>query len=105
MGDELKELGKLLAKLKPDKETLNILDKVNELFRISYEYFYKPEKDKAVRAFKLSKEISLLIDNAIENKNKDLTKALMSIEFSKRIIYHLTTMRLDTLKELSGNHS
>ena len=56
-----------------------------------------------MRAFKLSKEISALIDGALAVKNKDLTKALMSIELSTRIVYHLTTMRLDTLKELSGD--
>ena len=105
LGDELKELGKNLAKLKPDKGILDILEKMNELFRISYEYFYTPEKSKAVRAFKLSKEVSSLIDSAMGNNNKELTKALMSMEFSTRIIYHLTTMRLDTLKELSGDNS
>jgi len=102
LGDELKKLGKTLAKTNPDKDVLHILDKMNEMFRISYEFFYTPEKSKAVRAFKLSKEISTLIDNELGTKNKDLTKALIAIDFSTRIIYHLTTMRLDTLKELSG---
>ena len=104
LGDELKDLGKLLAKIKLDKEILEILDKMNDMFRCSYEYFYAPEKSKAVKAFKLSKEIKSLIDNALEKKDKDTIKALISIEFSTRIIYHLTTMRLDTLKELSGNN-
>jgi len=103
LGDELKELGKLLANCKPDKDILDILDKMNEMFRLSYEFFYTPEKTKTVKAFNLMKEISLLIDNSLASKNKDLIKALISIEFSTRIIYHLTTMRLDTLKELSGN--
>jgi len=105
LGDELKELGKTLAKIKPDKDTLNILNKVNELFRISYEFFYTPEKNKAVKAFKLYKEIYSLIDEGLGIKNKDLIKALISIDFSNRIIYHLTTMRLDTLKELSDKGS
>ncbi|MBI2101121.1 phosphate uptake regulator PhoU [Candidatus Woesearchaeota archaeon] len=103
LGDELKELGRQLAGIKPDRDVLNILDKLNEMFRNSYEFFYAPDKSKAVRAFKLSKEISALIDGALAVKNKDLTKALMSIELSTRIVYHLTTMRLDTLKELSGD--
>lgn len=103
LGDELKELGKLLAKIKPEKEILNILDKMNEMFRCSYEYFYAPEKSKAVKAFKLSKEIASLIENLLQNKERDTIKALVSIDFSTRIVYHLTTMRLDTLKELSGD--
>ena len=105
LGDELKELGRLLANCKPDKDILNILDKMNEMFRLSYEFFYTPEKAKTVKSFNLMKEISSLIDNSLTSKNKDLIKALISIEFSTRIIYHLTTMRLDTLKELSGDSS
>jgi phosphate uptake regulator len=101
LGDELKELGKILARIKADESTLHILDKMNEMFRMSYEFFYTPEKEKAVKAFKSYKEISSLIDKRLETKSKDLIKALISIDFSTRIIYHLTTMRLDTLKELS----
>jgi len=101
LGDELKVLGKILAKIKPDKDTLYILEKMNDMFKISYEFFYAPEKEKAVKAFKSYKEIGALIDDGLGKKNKDLIKALISIDFSTRIIYHLTTMRLDTLKELS----
>lgn len=102
LGDELKALGKLLSGMKQDKEILALLEKMNELFRMSYEFFYKPEKKKAVKAFLLVKEISSLIESSLDKKNKDCIKALTSIDFSTRIIYHLTTMRLDTLKELSG---
>ncbi|MBN2368215.1 hypothetical protein JXC34_04285 [Candidatus Woesearchaeota archaeon] len=101
LGDELKELGKILARIKPDEPTLHILNMMNEMFRISYEFFYAPGREKAVKAFKSYKEISALIDKRLETKSKDLIKALISIDFSTRIIYHLTTMRLDTLKELS----
>lgn len=104
LGDELKALGKILADLKPKKEILNILSKMNEMFRISYEFFYKPEKTKALAAFKLSKEINSLIEKAFQTGNVEEIKALISIDFSTRIIYHLTTMRLDTLKELSGEN-
>ena len=76
---------------------------MNDMFRLSYEFFYNPEKTRAVKAFKLYKEIASLIDEGLSSKNKDTIKALISIDFSTRIIYHLTTMRLDTLKELSGD--
>ena len=76
LGDELKQLGAILSKINPDKDILNILDKMNEMFRISYEFFYKPEKNKAVRAFKLNKELSSLIDTALETKNKEYIKKI-----------------------------
>lgn len=103
LGDELKELGKNLARVKVDADTLVVIDKMNELFRISYEFFYTPDRNKALRAFKLYKEVSSQIDELIGTKNKELVKVLISIEFCNRIIYHLTTMRLDTLKELGGD--
>jgi len=102
LGDELKELGKILAELSPDKEILTILSKLNKMFRLSYEFFYKPEKKKAVEAFLLSKEINKLIEKALKDRSPKEIQALTAIDFSKRIIYHLTTMRLDTLEELSG---
>ena len=40
------ELGKNLAQIKPDREVLAIINKMNEMFRISYEFFYAPEKNK-----------------------------------------------------------
>lgn len=104
LGDEMKALGKLLAQQKPRKDILEILQKMNEMFRISYEFFYKPEKEKATRAFLLSKEIEALIEKALHTKDVNEIKALISIDFSVRIIYHLTTMRLDTLKELGGEN-
>ncbi len=103
LGDEFKAIGAILAKNKPDKDVLDIIAKLNELFRISYEFFYEPKKDKAVRAFKMNQEIKSLIDNVVDKKNKDMVKVLIGLELSNRIVYHLTTMRLDTLKELSGN--
>ena len=105
LGDELKVLGALLAKIEKRKENLiEILKKMNEMFRLSYEFFYKPEKQKAVRAFLLHKEIEKLIEKSLRTNNLNEIKALISMDFSTRIIYHLTTMRLDTLKELSNNH-
>ena len=102
LGDELKVLGKILAAIKPKTDILSIIKKMNEMFRISYEYFYKPEKENAVRAFLLSKEISKLIGESLQTAKSDEIRALISIDFSTRIIYHITTMRLDTLKGMGG---
>lgn len=103
LGDELKQLGKTLSNIKPEKDILDLINKMNEMFRISYEFFYAPKKDKAVNAFILNQEISSSLDNLLDKKSKDSIKALISIEFSLRIIYHITTMRLDTLEALSDN--
>jgi len=98
-------LGKILAGLELNKEIVDVLAKMNKMFRMSYEFFYKPEKKKCVDAFLFSKEIKRAIDKALHTKNSEEIKALIAIDFSTRIIYHLTTMRLDTLKELSGVES
>ncbi len=102
LGDEFKAIGAILAKSKPDKDVLDIIAKLNEEFRISYEFFYEPKKEKAVRAFKMNQEVTSLIDCIIDKKEKEMIKVLIGLDLSNRIIYHLTTMRLDTLKELSG---
>ncbi|HLG24801.1 MAG TPA: hypothetical protein VI564_07775 [Candidatus Nanoarchaeia archaeon] len=102
LGDELKELATTLSRIKPDKQILGILNKMNELFRMCYEFFYKPEKNKATSAYLLSKEISKMIYESFDSKSKDLNKALMLIECSIRVMTSLVTMRLDTLSELKG---
>lgn len=102
LGDELKELGKILARVPLDKDILLILSKTNDMFRQSYEFFYAPERAKAISAQVLYSEIRKLLDAAYGTKGKEETKALFAIDFSVRIIHHLMTMRLDTLKELSG---
>lgn len=103
LGDELKELGKILAATKLDKDIVQLIHEMNDLFRISYEFFYTPKKENAIKAFKLYKQISANIEKLYGTKDKELTKALVGIDFCNRIIYHFTTMRLDTLKELSGD--
>jgi len=80
----------------------DILNKLIEMYQLSYEFFYTPDRKKAKQAYMLSKEISELIDAQLSNTNLLMVKALISLEFSNRIIYHLTTMRLDTLKGLGG---
>ena len=101
LGDELKDLGKILSKTKPDNDALQMLNKLNEMFRLSYEFFYTPDKNKANSVLRMNKEISSMITIQIENDNHQLMKMLISVEFSRRLIYHIVTMRLDTLKELS----
>ena len=51
--------------------------------------------------FKLYKKTCKDIEAMMGKKDTESTKALFSIFFSTKIIYHLTTMRLDTISELS----
>ncbi len=103
LGDEFKVLGKTLAETgKPDQKVLAVISDVNRMLQLSYEFFYSPEKQKAVEAFTLSKEVEERIEDALLMKDKNLIKALVSLETARRIIYHFTTMRLDTLKGMGG---
>lgn len=102
LGDELKVLGKTLSKIEVDDDVMTTLKKMNKLFRTSYDFFYSPQKPKAVEAFNTYREIQKMMDEKLGTKGKELTKAMVSIDFSRRIIYNLTTMRLDTLKERVG---
>lgn len=102
-GDEYKSLAKHLAKIKIKKKSLvRVLSKVNELTKIGYEFFYKPEKEKAVRSIILYNEVRGEIQNLLSTKDVNEAAALNSLDFIARIMYHYPTMRLDTLKELGG---
>src|SRR3989338_3246987 len=64
VGDEYKALAKVLPNVKSKKEIITILAKVNETFKLGYEFFYKPEKPKAVDAIQLYNQTKQDIDNA-----------------------------------------
>lgn len=103
VGDEYKALAKILTNVKSKKELIAILAKVNEAFKLGYEFFYKPEKFKAVEAIQLYNQTRQEIDNTFGKlKNVNDLKALMSMNDILKMVYHYPTMRLDTLKELSG---
>ena len=103
VGDEYKALAKYLAKIKTKKKNLiDVISKVNELTKLGYEFFYKPEKDKAVKSITLYNEVRQEIRNLLSTRDVNEAAALNSLDFIARIVYHYPTMRLDTLKELGG---
>lgn len=103
VGDEYKALAKILINVKSKKELIVILAKVNEVFKLGYDFFYKPEKLKAVNAMQLYNEARLDIENAFSKlKNANDLKALSTMDYILKLVYHYPTMRLDTLKELGG---
>ena len=103
VGDEYKTLAKILVNTKSKKEIIKILTKANEVFKLGYEFFYKPEKLKAVQAINLYNETRGEIENVFgKMKNVNDLKALTIIDYILKIVYQYPTMRLDTLKELGG---
>ena len=103
VGDEYKALAKTLINVKSKKEIINVLRKTNESFQLGYEFFYKPEKAKAVKAMQIYNETKSEIENTFGKvKNLHDAKALSNILYILKQIYHYPTMRLDTLKELGG---
>ena len=103
VGDEYKALAKILVNVKSKKEIIKILAKTNEVFKLGYEFFYKPEKMKATMAMELNNEAKSDIENTFGKlKNAYDLKALATMDYILKMVYHYPTMRLDTLKELSG---
>ena len=103
-GDEYKALAKYLvkAKTKNKKGLLDVMAKVNELARIGYDFFYKPEKEKAVRSITVYNEVREEIRHKLSTRDIYEAAALNSLDLIARIMYHYPTMRLDTLKGLGG---
>lgn len=103
VGDEYKALAKHLAKINTRKKNLiEMISKVNQLTKLGYEFFYKPEKSMAVSAINLHNEIREEIKNLLTTKDINEAAALNSLDLIARIVYHYPTMRLDTLKSLGG---
>ena len=84
------------------KNLIKTISKVNELTKIGYEFFYKPEKSKAVRCINFYNEVKEEIRNLLATKDINEAAALNSLDLIARIVYHYPTMRLDTLKGLGG---
>ncbi|MBI2522896.1 hypothetical protein HYW19_00750 [Candidatus Woesearchaeota archaeon] len=102
-GDEYKYLASHLAKIKTKKKSLiDILFKVNELTKLGYDFFYKPEKDKAVKSINLYNNIKAEIQKMLSTSDQNEAAALNCLDVIARIMYHFPTMRLDTLKGMSG---
>jgi len=103
VGDEYKALAKHLAKVKTKKKDLiSVISKVNELTKIGYEFFYKPENEKATRCIALYNEAREEIRNLLSTRDINEAAALNSLDLIARTMYHFPTMRLDTLKGLGG---
>ena len=105
VGDEYKELAKILVNIKSKNQIMRVLLKCNEVLKLGYEFFYKPEKSKAVRAMEVYNETSSDISELYAKLKSPVdAKALAAIANILKLVYHFATMRLDTLKELSGEN-
>lgn len=101
LGDELKRLGSLLAQMPVDKDILEIITTFNQLLRISVGFFYSPKKEKAAESFILFNKIRHLIDAKFsKTTSREASMALVALYSTLTIVFHLTSMRLDTLSEM-----
>ena len=79
VGDEYKILAKHLAKFKNKKKNLiEIITKVNEITKIGYEFYYKPDNEKATRCIELYDEIRKDIRNLLTTRDIHEASALIS---------------------------
>lgn len=102
-GDEYKYLAAHLAKVKTKKKSLiDVLSKVNELTKLGYDFFYKPDKDKAIKSINLYNQIRAEIQKLLSTPDQAEAASLNSMYTIARIMYHFPTMRLDTLKGMGG---
>jgi phosphate uptake regulator len=104
VGDEYKALAIDLTRVrsKNKKPLLDLMVKVYDLATIGYEFFYKPEKIKAVRSMNLYIELRGEIKQKFSTRDSFEASVLNSLDIISRIMYHFPTMRLDTLKGLGG---
>ncbi|MBD3361445.1 hypothetical protein GF358_01505 [Candidatus Woesearchaeota archaeon] len=101
VGDEYKILAKYLAKLKQnDPLFVSLISKLNEITKLAYEFFYNPKKKNALSIMNLRKEIEDSIEKKLVTKNINEIKALLAMKSIVTVLYHIPTMRLDTIKEL-----
>lgn len=98
-GDDYKKLMKVLINISPKQKITNIFEKTHEILRLNYEFFYKPDKNSAVEAYEKLQESKELIQQAIKNSSIEEIKALMIFDSILGLIYHVSTMRLDKIKE------
>jgi len=98
-GDEYKELSKALLKVGFKQNTIKeLLSQLNEMVKGSYDFFYKPEKDKAIKAIKNYEEIKGKIEQSLKTNNSNEIKALTRIWYITELLYKFPTIQLDNLK-------
>lgn len=103
VGDAYKELGFALAKISPAEPILKLLERTNAGLRLSYEFFYKPQRATVIEAYSIMQESRKIASKLLGSaKNPDEVRVLALIDYILRLIYHYPTMRLDTLREITG---
>jgi len=103
VGDAYKELMDSLVKISSKPKMINIFEKTNEVLRLSYQFFYKPDKISVVNAYDKLLVTRKLVEQSIKNSSPEEIKTLMIFDTILRLIYHFSTMRLDKLKERKEN--
>ncbi|HLG23831.1 MAG TPA: phosphate uptake regulator PhoU [Candidatus Nanoarchaeia archaeon] len=101
LGDTYKKLAQeLAASKKKNKEVLGLLKLIFEQFDVSYSFFYKATLEKANRAFELYIDIGKKINEIVgTGLIPSEIFSVYKIKEASKMVYHITTMRLDMLKD------
>jgi phosphate uptake regulator len=101
LGDNFKRNAKYLATISKDEQILIFLKQLKILFDLSQTYFYKPTKDIANKSYRRYKELKEQIKNHARECTGEKVLILQKISEAAGILYHFTTMRLDSLGQIS----
>jgi phosphate uptake regulator len=104
VGDEYKELSRILIKMQSSKKNdfYDLLKDINEATKVCYEFFYKPDKQRAVQIMSMYRDIEKRIESLLKTDHAgNEIKALIRMWHIMEILYKFPTIRLDTLKELN----
>ncbi len=99
VGDTYKEIADACLKVTPSEKVLRGLQKINQIFKLSYEFFYKPDKKKAVDTYARFEETKQFLISISRSPSANEGRLIAALDYLLRLIYHYVTMRLDTLQE------
>lgn len=100
LGDGIKKIASRLSKSKKNKSMLELLKLLKQQYERSYSYFYEPTKQKANEAYKLFQKIDQQVEQLAEKSKNEETFILILLRETAHIIYHFSTMRLDSIKDM-----
>lgn len=99
VGDAYKELALDVLKNPANEKIIRAIERINKIFKISYDFFYDPDKAKAVDAYGKLMETSSYLAQLTKNHGPSEGRQICILNYLLRLIYHYTTMRLDSLRE------
>ena len=104
LGDEYKWLAKNLAGVSTKKDIFaNLVEQLNGILKTTYDFFYKPDKDKVIIAMDGIEKMQRHVRALLKTNNVNEISALLNAINILNLFYKFITMRLDTLKEVTSS--